>query len=228
MAIIFENIITKETYAIDREREGKFYLAKLSALMNSSNMNPNADRGQDFGVRLAPEQQALIEQWEQDPDMIERVSKHSGTFVEDLTHADFLGYMLFQQELGNTPERGEAMLRREAQRDYEARVEALKVSKPEQMKPFSAGIARGEATVDDFLSGDLTGDAGGDKEEPVVDDEALAALDKVIDEVENSEPPVVEQPVLQTPEKVGTNLAKKGEDKTAVEKSTTKKPSTKK
>lgn len=213
MAILFENIKTKETYAIDQAREGKFFLAKLSALMNSSNMSPNADRGQDFGIRLAPEQQALIENWENDPTMIERVSKHSGTMVDDLTHAEFLGYMLYQQGLGHNPERSDRLAEREAQRDYEARVEALRVAEPKEivMAPFNASsIPRGEATVEDFLRGDVTGDASGDKaveEDAPVTDEQLAELEKAIEST--TEPPVIEAPVVQAPKAPKTPKAKK-------------------
>lgn len=163
MAIIFENIDTGETYAISREAEGKFYRAKLSALINSSNMSVNADRGQDFGIRLAADQQALIEEWEQDPQMIDRVSTFTKVMVDDLTHTEFLAYLLYQQELGSNPEKREESIRRERQREYEARVDALRVGKVEAMPAFDPKVARGEATIDDFLNGDLTGDPSGDK-----------------------------------------------------------------
>jgi hypothetical protein len=163
MAIIFENIDTKETYAIDREREGKYYHAKLSALINSSNMSVNADRGQDFGVRLIPEQQALIEQWEEDPEVIERVSNWSKTMTEDLTHAEFLAYLLYQQELGTSPENKQNSDRRDSQREYELRVEALRVGKPKGMPAFEPKVARREETLESFMNGDFTGDASGDK-----------------------------------------------------------------
>lgn len=183
MAIIFENIDTKETYAIDRKREGKYYLAKLSALMNSSNMNVNADRGQDFGVRLIPEQQALIEQWESDPSMIEKVSNWAKVMVDDLTHAEFLAYLLYQQELGTSPDKQQNVARRENQHSYDARVEALRVGKVEVMPAFDSKIARGEATIEDFMNGDLTGDAGGDKaadETQTGIDEAKIGEDKTV------------------------------------------------
>lgn len=213
--IIFENIHNGDTYGISRETEGKFYRAKLSALMNSSNMNPNADRAQDFGIRLAPEQQALIEQWEADPQMIDRVATWSKVMVDDLTHAEFLSYLLYQQELGNSPEKGDQAVKRDNQRDYEARVEALRAGKVEHMPAFESKVPRGEATLDDFMSGDLTGDAGGDKvEETLVDDDSLDGLDKALAETGNSLPPL----------KQGVDSAKQGEDKTT---STKKQPAKK-
>ena len=203
--IIFENIDTKETVGIDRETGGKHYRAKLSAVMNSSNMNINADRGQDFGWRLVPEQQALIEQWENDPQMIDRVSTWSNTMIDDLTHSEFLSYLLYQQELGSSPEKGQVTDRRNSQREYEARVEALRANAPEAMPSFEPKVARGEATVEDFLNGDVTGDASGDKvdEETEVPTDALADLDRVLEETGNSLPPKIEPPV------VGNTTAKK-------------------
>lgn len=155
--IIFENIDTKETYGVDRASEGKYYRAKLSALINSSNMNVNADRGQDFGIRLIPEQQALIEQWEADPTMIEKVSNFAKVMVDDLTHTEFLAYLLYQQELGTTPENKQTADRRDSQRDYELRVEALRVGKPKGMTAFEPKAARGKETLDDFINGDVSG-----------------------------------------------------------------------
>lgn len=161
MAIIFENIDTGETYAVSRELEGKHFGAKLSALINSSNLSVNADRGQDFGYRLAPEQQALLEQWEEDGEMIDKVTQFTKVPTDSLTHTEFLSYMLYQQELGKTPDRKEIAVRRENQSEYEARVAALKSSaQPEAVPAFKP---REEASLESFLNGDLTGDAGGDK-----------------------------------------------------------------
>lgn len=129
MPIIFENIDNKQTLAIDRELEGKYYGAKLSAAINSSNMSTNRDRGQDFGWRLQPEQQALIEEWEIDPDMIDKVSTWSKVPIDMLSHGDFLGYMLRLEERGRSPERVEIATRRISEAEYQSRVDALKSPK---------------------------------------------------------------------------------------------------
>lgn len=142
MAIIFERLGTDETVAVDRKSGGKFYHAKLSALVNSSNMGINAHAGQDFGWRLAVEQQALIEEWEADPVMIEKVSQHTKTLIDGLTHSDFLAYLLYQQELGNSPERENIQDKRVAQQAYEARVQALKDAKTvEAAAPFAPQLS---------------------------------------------------------------------------------------
>lgn len=164
MSIVFKNIDTGETVAVNREVEGKFYRAKLSALMNSSNLSLNADRGQDYGWRLDEAQQAILEEWEQDPEVIDKVANFTKVMVDSLSHADFLAYMIYQQELGKSPELGQEVLRRENQARYEARVAELRAqAKPDAVAPFDPKVARGEATVEDFLNGDVTGDASGDK-----------------------------------------------------------------
>lgn len=170
MPIKFENIDTGETVAIDRKRSGKHYRAKLSAVINSSNMSINADRGQDYGWRLDPEQQALIETWEEDPDMIARVSQFTKVPEDELTHAEFLAYMLRLEEKGRSLEKAKEVARRENQSDYEARVAQLR-AKTEPMAPFDRDKV---ATLDDFMDGTLTGDASGDKvvdEDPEPSDE---------------------------------------------------------
>lgn len=129
MAIIFENIHTGETYAYSQELEGKYYGSKLTAAVNSSNLGANADRGQDYGLRLKAEQQVIIEEWEQESEMIDKVSSFTKVPVDGLTHTEFLMYMLHMQEAGKSATRTEISERRAAQADYEARVEALKAKK---------------------------------------------------------------------------------------------------
>lgn len=137
MPIVFEKIGTKETLAISRELEGKWYRSKLTAAINSSDLGINSDRGQDYGWRLQAEQRALIEEWENEPQMIDKVSTFTAVPVDALTHGEFLAYMLHLEELGQSSERTELADRRVAQAEYEARVEALKAAKtPEPLAPF--------------------------------------------------------------------------------------------
>lgn len=161
MAIIFKKIGTDETIAIDRKTGGQYYHAKLSAAINSSNLSINADRGQDFGWRLSEEQQVIIEMWEEDPQMIDKVSQYTKVPVDNLTHSEFLAYLVHEQELGQSPERAELAKRREDELAYERRVAELKAQKrAEAMPAFNPESVAG---LDEFMSGELTGDASGDK-----------------------------------------------------------------
>lgn len=202
--IIFENIDTGETALISLEAEGKFYKSKLAAIMNSSNISPNADRGQDYGWRLQPEQQAVLEMWESDPDMIEKVAAWGKIPTDGMEHADFLAYLLHQQELGKSPEKEANLLRRENQLAYDERVAKLKAQdRPEPLAPFGAryGLDRKDASLDDFLNGRLD-DTDDEEELPaeteVDDTPAEAPADFA---PETTEPPVVDEaPVLATPD----------------------------
>lgn len=116
-------------------------------------MGINSDRGQDYGWRLQPEQQALIEAWEEDPDTIDKVANYTKVPMDSLSHAEFLSYMLHLQEAGRSPEKIFSTARRESQAQYDARVSALKATvRPEQMLPFvynenSTAQVAGDETV---------------------------------------------------------------------------------
>ena len=152
MPIIFERIDDGQTVAISQELEGKHYRSKLAALINSSNMSVNASAGQDFGWRLDPEQQVIIEQWEEDPTMVDKVSQYTKVQLEYLGHPEFLDYLLHTQEAGVSPERTEIIKRRENQAAYEARVAALRAEKePEAMPAFDP---KKVMTLDEFMGED--------------------------------------------------------------------------
>lgn len=126
MPIIFENVDNGETVAISESINGKWYRAVLAAYVNSSNLGLNHDRGQDFGWRLVDEQQAIIEAWSDDPQMVAKVADYTKVMVDNLGDTDFLNYLLYQQELGQSPEKASRTARQAADTDYKARVAALK------------------------------------------------------------------------------------------------------
>lgn len=178
--IVFENIETGHTLGIKFEDEG-FHEAKLSAAINSSNLSVNADRGQDYGWRLAPEQQAILEEWEEDIEMVEKVSRHCDVMIDDLTHAHFLSYMAYLEYRGVSQEKMGKGGRREAQSDYEARVAALREAKnAEPVAAFDPEKLKTEdEALESFMSGEMTGDGGGDK---VMDESTeldLAEVEKI-------------------------------------------------
>lgn len=122
--IIFENIETGETIGVKLEDEGHYSEAKISALINSSNLGINAARGQDFGWRLGAEHQATLEQWKEDAEMVEKVSRHTSVAVDDLTDAHFLQYMLYVEASENNPKVLESKNRDDAEQAYRKRVRA--------------------------------------------------------------------------------------------------------
>lgn len=124
MAITFENIETGDKISISRRESGKYYRAKLQALINSSNIGPNSDRGQDYGWRLDPEQQAQIEIFRENPETIEKTSQLTKVPVDSLTDAEFLDYLLHLQELGQSESNLSRQARQKAEEDYRQRVKA--------------------------------------------------------------------------------------------------------
>ena len=122
--IVFENIETGETVGIRQEEEGFMAEAKISALVNSSNMGINAARGQDFGWRLGAEHQATLEEWKEDAQMVEKVSRHTSVAVDDLTDAHFLRYMLYIENTEAQPRKMESKNRDDAEQQYRERVRA--------------------------------------------------------------------------------------------------------
>jgi hypothetical protein len=156
--VIFENIDTGESVLISPENEGGTeYMPKLSALMNSSNIGVNSDRGQDFGWRLQPEQQALLEEWESDGTMIEKVSAWAHIPSDALDHGNFLAYLVYYKQIGNSPVKRAMVARREMQLSYEERVAQLRsqASNPEPLAPFAEryGLKAKDEGLNGFLNG---------------------------------------------------------------------------
>lgn len=136
MAIIFENIETGHTAGVSREKSGRFYEAKLSALVNSSDMSVNADRGQDKGWRLDSGQRAELEDMKGNPDTVAKVSEYTRVPVDNLTNADFLMYMLYLEERGKSTTAGRNDRRQKAEDDYRRRV--AEAQKKEEKEPTKA------------------------------------------------------------------------------------------
>lgn len=134
MAIVFENIDSGEIISIDRKTGGKWFQAKLQAVINSSNLGVNHDRGQDFGWRLAVDQRATLDSWKEDGRKIAEVSEYTKVPVDSLSDSDFLSYMLYQEELGYTEKTVSRNEREKAEAKYRERVAAAKEKKS---KPVS-------------------------------------------------------------------------------------------
>lgn len=129
--IVFENIITGETIGVKYDEAGR-YEAKLSALINSSNLGPNADRGQDFGWRLQAESQAQIDEWMEDADKTAEVSEATSVPADDLTEAHFLGYMVQKEFRKAAPKVKKTSEKAKAEEEYRKRVEGAKTKAPKK------------------------------------------------------------------------------------------------
>lgn len=183
MSIIFENIDPKNnnedgqpaTVRIDQETGGKWYRAKLAAIVNSSNLGPNRDRGQDYSWRLAVEQQAIIEAWQEQPEMVGKVAEYTHVLVDNLSDTDYLDYLLHQQELGQSPEKSNRAAIQAAEDQYKARVAAAKaaVGKAEPVAAPEPEVEIPTEPVSDVL--DQPEELPGFVKEPVVEAPAPTA-----------------------------------------------------
>lgn len=86
MAIKFFNVKSGETRVCDTE-------PMISAFWGSSNLSPNAVKGQDMGWRLAPEIVVRIEEIRQNPEKLEKISQDFKIPIDDLTDTDLLWYI---------------------------------------------------------------------------------------------------------------------------------------
>jgi len=91
--IAFENIKTGEVVTFDANSDPQTRQAHMAAYLNSSDMSPNASRGQDFGWRLSPEVIAAMDAVRADYDQMDRISRRTGIGVEDVQNYHLLNYV---------------------------------------------------------------------------------------------------------------------------------------
>lgn len=96
MAITFYNIRSREVRVAESE-------PMIAAMWGSSDRGPNAQYGQDFGWRLAPEVVVRMKRLRQDPETIERIARRYKKAEEDLTETDFLQYISEQTPVDDAP-----------------------------------------------------------------------------------------------------------------------------
>lgn len=91
MAIKFFNVKSGESRIAKTE-------PMISAFWGSSNLSPNATKGQDMGWRLAPEVVVRIKQIRQDEDLMEKIAKDFQIPQENLTDTDLLWFISGEYE----------------------------------------------------------------------------------------------------------------------------------
>lgn len=84
--IKFYNINSGETRLAETE-------PMIAAFFNSSDLGPNASRGQDFGWRLAPETIIEMERIQSDQRTLETISAKYGILLDHIDSKDILRYI---------------------------------------------------------------------------------------------------------------------------------------
>lgn len=86
MAIKFLNIRSKEVRVAETE-------PLIAALYNSSDKGPNANNGQDFGWRLAPEVVVEIRRIKSDPNRIQEIANRFRKPYDEVGETDILKFI---------------------------------------------------------------------------------------------------------------------------------------
>ena len=129
--ITFENKKTGEQVHFTGAQDPAVRQAHMAAYLNSSNLSPNALKGQDFGWRLAPEIVVEMDRIREDITTLDTIARRVGVMVEDLRDFHILNHIAeqdFAAEAMKARQNAESV-KHEA--DYEARLAKLR-EKPEE------------------------------------------------------------------------------------------------
>lgn len=94
--ITFENIKTGAKVVFDGTQDPQARQAHMAAYLNSSNLSPNALKGQDFGWRLAPEIVAEMDRIKTDMQALDTISRRVGVGIDDVRDFHILNYIAEQ------------------------------------------------------------------------------------------------------------------------------------
>jgi hypothetical protein len=117
--IEFVNIKTNEHVELTRP-------SQIAAYINSSDLSPNASKGQDFGWRLAPELVVKIDEMSQDPETLDRISRALGVGVDEISIIHIVQYLSSRDDLAQKTADIQRARNPEFKQAYDAKVEALR------------------------------------------------------------------------------------------------------
>lgn len=122
MGIKFENIRTGEVVVLERS-------AQIAAFLNSSDLSPNASKGQDYKWRLGVEIISQIDDIRKDVRLMQSIAQEKGMLVQDLSTHDLLYYIVQQQQAAKDLELEAAESNPEYEESYEARIREARKAK---------------------------------------------------------------------------------------------------
>lgn len=111
--ITFFNIKTGERKALTRPHQ-------IGAYLNSSDLSVNANFGQDFGWRLAPEVIIKIDEFRADPRILEDIARRIGVDISELTVIHLVQHISYLDDMGQKIEAQREELVPKYQSEYEA------------------------------------------------------------------------------------------------------------
>lgn len=224
--IQFENIRSGEVVTFSATQDPLARMAQIAAYLNSSDMSPNALKGQDFGWRLAPEIKDEIDRIKGDLPTLDLISKRVGVPIDELRDFHILNYIVeqtFQQEAMAARQSGKSNA--DFEEDYQARVKALRAKRE--------GAAQAEVTkalkpVDEAATTVAPTLVAPEPETPITETTDAETVDAEPDVTEDAGeldlPGVTDEPVvandsgdLTVPQADGTTEAAKPAETTSAE-----------
>lgn len=124
----FENIKTGEKVTFKPGQDPSARQAHIAAYLNSSDMSPNALKGQDFGWRLSPEIKHRIEQIKGDMETLDMLSKRIGISIDDIRDFHIVNYIAEQEFAQEALQQKAAKETTKYEEDYNARLQRLRKS----------------------------------------------------------------------------------------------------
>ena len=124
--ITFENIKTGEKVTFSGDQDPMARQAHMAAYLNSSNLSPNALKGQDFGWRLAPEIVAKMDEVKSDPQTLDMLARRIGVSIDDVRDFHILNYVAEQDFAADAVAARAKADETAFEREYEDRLRALR------------------------------------------------------------------------------------------------------
>lgn len=91
IGIEFYNVNTRERRICDTE-------PMIAAFWASSDLSPNANKGQDYGWRIGPEIKAELDGYKKDPAKLQYIAQELHVQIDMLTDSEILFWMVDQQQ----------------------------------------------------------------------------------------------------------------------------------
>ena len=124
--ITFENVKTGEKVTFKAGQDPVARQAHMAAYLNSSNLHPNALKGQDFGWRLAPEIVAQMDRIKGDVNQMDLLSRRIGVAMDDIRDFHVLNYIAEMEFAAEAMREQAAASKTVYEEEYEARLRKLR------------------------------------------------------------------------------------------------------
>lgn len=130
MAISFVNIKSGERVTLTRPHQ-------IGAFINSSDIGPNSNKGQDFGWRLSEDTIVKLDELRTDEYKLEDISKRIGVSIDELTTIHLVQHLSYEAERAERTKSLSTEREPAFKKDYEARIESLRSGHQEtpEVKP---------------------------------------------------------------------------------------------